>query len=86
MFWFYFLFFFLAYNFLEKKELFHLGKISVHLQAKREVELVFVTKCQIVGDRTVIFSNLLTRWSGGHFPPHGLKAWGREGEHSVGQW
>ena len=72
--------FFLVYNFLEQEELFHLGKISVHLQAKKEVELVFVAKCQIVGDGTVIFSNLLTLWSGG------LKAWGREGEHSVGQW
>lgn len=80
MFWFGFLFFFLVYNFLEQGELFHLGKISVHLQVKKEVELVFVAKCQIVGDRTVIFSNLLTLWSGG------LKAWGREGEHSVGQW
>lgn len=83
MVWFYFLFF-SVYNFVEQEELFHLGKISVHLQAKREVELVFVAKCQIVGDRTDIFSNLLTLWSREHFPPHGLKAWGREGEHSVG--
>ena len=78
-------YFFSVYNFVEQVELFHLGKISVYLQAKREVELVFVAKCQIVGDRTDLFTTLLTRGSGAQFPPLGLKARGREGEHSVGQ-